>query len=85
MVTSNPGYEMMQLLNLSLRKDCVCVCKVFFCFVTLPADPQRQQQLPQQAHHSVLPPADRPRVSHRCHLCPHAAGDGSGQDEEGLH
>lgn len=53
--------------------------------VSLHPDSQRQQQLPQQAHPAVLPPADRSCVSYWCHTCPHAAGDGSGQDEKRLH
>lgn len=50
-----------------------------------PIDSQRQQQLPQQAHPAVIPSADRSCVSHRSNSCPHAARDGSGQDEKGLH
>lgn len=52
---------------------------------SLDPDSQGQQQLPQQAHPAVLPPADRSCVSYWCHTCPHAAGDGPGQDEKRLH
>lgn len=50
-----------------------------------PADSQRQQQLSGEAHHAVVPPADRQCRSNWRHSFAHAAGDGARQDEKGLY
>lgn len=55
------------------------------CDGLLPADSQRQQQLPWQAHHAVVPPADRQCPPNWGHSGPHAGGDGARQDEKGLY
>lgn len=64
------------------RTNC---CFVSSCDGFPPADSQRQQQLSWEAHHAVVPPADRQCLSNRRHSCAHAAGDGARQDEKGLY
>lgn len=90
LVTSNPGSEMFLLQSVHTHtvfhhRERTSCCFMLSCDGLPPADSQRQQQLSGEAHHAVVPPADRQCLSNWRLSCAHAAGDGARQDEKGLY